>query len=447
MDTIAAISTPVGEAGIGVVRISGPEALQIADTIFKGKIKPSSTPTHTVHYGKVINPDTKREIDEVLLVVMREPHTYTCEDMVEINTHGGVVVLNKVLDLVLKHGARYAEHGEFTRRAFLAGRIDLAQAEAVLDIVKAKTDKSLSIAIAQLDGELSQQINRIKEKLIEIETQIEASIDFPDDVDEVGAIHELPLQEINELLKSSESGRLIREGMTISIVGRTNVGKSSLFNAIIAKDRAIVTPYPGTTRDTIEEWISVDGIPIKLVDTAGVRDSPNPIEQEGVKRTRKAIDEAGLILFVIDQSDGVLEEDIEMLRLCSSQPDKQIIGILNKCDLPPAHRHESRVRISHIPLLSVSALRGDNVELILPTIAKFISVANTVPVVSKTRHIDALRRTKLSIERVQNGVGKMTAELISYELREAINALGEITGEFTTEALLDRIFSEFCIGK
>ena len=474
MDTITAIATPLGEGGIGVVRISGPNALRIADKIFKGKTKPSKAPTHTVHYGKIIDPDTKTTLDEVLLLVMRKPNTYTREDMIEINAHGGTVGLKRILELILKNGARIAEPGEFTMRAFLSGRIDLAQAEAVLDIVQAKTDKALSLALSQLDGELSGKIKEIKEKLVEINALLEASIDFPEyfDVEGQGISLKEVTKGITELLKSGESGKIVREGVTVPIIGRTNVGKSSLFNALISQNRAIVTPYPGTTRDTIEGWINLDGIPVKLVDTAGwseaeiptrrgMRKAKNPIEKEGVQRTQKAIEEAFAVLFVFDQSDGLLEEDIKLLddvkerqKSGSNLPiAKNIIGVLNKCDLPTristvrAFHATPLPKIFNSPLISVSALRGDNIDSILPAISELISLNNIPPLVMRTRHLDALRRANMAIERAQNGAGKLTQELISYEIRTAINALGEITGEVTSEDILSRIFSEFCIGK
>ena len=457
MDTITAISTPLGEGGIGIVRLSGEKALQIANQIFSGNVEPSYATTHTVHYGKIIDPKTQKKIDEVLLIVMKKPNTYTGEDMIEINAHGGITVLNKILELTLQAGARLAEPGEFTRRTFLSGRIDLAQAEAVLDVIRAKTDKSLAMAMTQLEGRLSKQANEIKDRLVEIESRIEASIDFPEDVGEwnVGEIvQELAViyKKVTDLIKSGESGKLIREGATIPIVGRANVGKSSLFNAIISEDRAIVTPYPGTTRDTVESWISVEGIPVKLIDTAGISESRNPIEIEGIKRTQKAIEEADIILFVVDQSEGMTEEDIELLTQIKHKKRevKKIISILNKCDLAVA-RHKLSFGLPE-PIIRVSALRGDNVDLIVPTIANLILVDNTIPIVAKTRHIHSLTRTNNAIERIQKGcslVGtiRLTPELVSYELKEAINALGEITGEITTEDILDHIFSEFCIGK
>ena len=485
MDTISAIATPLGEGGIGVVRISGPNALRIADKIFKGKTKPSKAPTHTIHYGKIIDSDTKIALDEVLLLVMRKPNTYTRENMIEINAHGGTVGLKQILELTLKNGARLAEPGEFTKRAFLSGRIDLAQAEAVLDIVQAKTDKSLSLALSHLNGELSNKIKEIKEKLVKIDAKLEAGIDFPDDIEEpnvVVAINELPLlsKKIAKLLKSGESGKLVREGATVPIVGRTNVGKSSLFNALISQNRAIVTPYPGTTRDTIESWINLDGIPIKLVDTAGIRKAKNPIEKQGMQKTQKAIEEAFAILFVFDRSEGILKEDLELLEDVKNKwngrsklsprsdgtpiPSEiaKIIGILNKRDLKPApviwnaELHNSRgddlsTTLQLNKLISVSALRGDNIDSILPAISELISANNIPPLVMRTRHLDALRRAGMAIERAISLIGvdlkPAIPELISYEIREAMDSLGEITGEVTSEDILNRIFSEFCIGK
>ena len=460
MDTIAAIATPLGEGGIGVVRISGPNALSIADSIFKGKTKPSNAKNFTIHYGKIIDPALSKELDEVLLMVMKNPHTYTREDMVEINTHGGVTVLKKVLELVLQNGARLAEPGEFTKRAFLTGRIDLIQAEAVLDVVNARTDKSLEVALSQLDGRLSAQIKSIKDKLVEIETFLELSIDFPEEnVGQGFSLAELIQEvsaEIHKLLESGESGRLVRDGAIFPIVGRTNVGKSSLFNAILSEDRAIVTQYPGTTRDTIEGWISVDGIPVRLVDTAGLKNTNNPVEKEGVSRTKKAIEKAFGVLLVFDRSVGVLKEDIEILEYVKGKLERsenpkfsgKVIGVLNKCDLPAAQNIDTNLICENFPLILISALRGDNIDLILSEIGKVVSQSNEPPLATRERHLDALRRININLKRAQNGIkDNLTSELISYEIKEALNVLGELTGEVTSEDILDNIFSEFCIGK
>jgi tRNA modification GTPase len=443
MDTICAISTPLGESGVGVIRISGPKSIRIADHIFKGKTKLHSVPTHTIHYGKIIDPKTKTEVDEAILLIMRKPSTYTSEDMVEINTHGSVLILKRVLEIILQNGARLAKPGEFTYRAFLSGRIDLIQAEAVLDIVKAKTEKSLSLALSQLDGKLSKQIDKIKDKLIKIQSIIEASIDFPMDVEEPEINIEVQVlsEEINTLLETAESGKLIREGIIIPIVGRTNVGKSTLFNTLLSEHRAIVTPYPGTTRDTIDGWINLEGIALKLIDTAGIRRTNNLIEREGVIRTKKAINEANLILFVFDQSTGIVKEDIELLKEIR---DKKIIGVLNKCDLP--HKKNIQLDIKFdFPLISISALKGYNINLLLSSISNHLSLNNISPLLTKTRHIECLRRVYKSLQKIQKE--NLTSELISYEIKEALDAIGEITGEVTNEEILDRIFSEFCIGK
>ncbi len=458
MDTISAIATPLGEGGIGIVRISGPNALYIADKIFKGKVKSSQVPSHTVHYGKIIDPDTKIVIDEVLLLVMRKPNTYTRENMIEINAHGGYIGLKQILELILKNGARLAESGEFTKCAFLSGRIDLAQAEAVLDIVQAKTDKSLSLAVLQLNGELSNEIQKIKENLIEISARLEASIDFPEDVEEPDINLKEVTEKITKLLKSGETGKLVREGITVAIVGKTNVGKSSLFNILVSQNRAIVTPYPGTTRDTIESWINLDGIPVKLVDTAGIRESKNPIEKEGIQRTQEITKEAFAVLFVFDKSEGIQKEDLELLEDVKDKleqngnPDSinRIIGILNKCDLS-CSKDKVKLHPYNFPLISVSALKKINVDSILPAISKLISLNNVPPLVMRIRHLDALRRANESIDRATSLVEAVRKpslpELISYEIKEAINALGEITGEVTSEDILNRIFSEFCVGK
>ncbi|HID94297.1 MAG TPA: tRNA uridine-5-carboxymethylaminomethyl(34) synthesis GTPase MnmE [bacterium (Candidatus Stahlbacteria)] len=448
VDTIAAISTPLGEGGIGIVRISGEDSLRIADRIFKGKVTPSKVPTHAVHYGKIIDPNTQTEIDEVLLIVMRKPHTYTTEDVVEINTHGGIAVLKRILQIVLDNGARLAERGEFTKRAFLGGRLDLSQAEAVIDIIRAKTEEGLSLAYSQLQGRLSHELNEIKDTLVNALTLLELSIDFPEedveepDPEEIKSRLAEAKNKIISLIHAGERGKIVREGVSFAITGRTNVGKSSLFNALLLEDRAIVTPYPGTTRDIIEGWIDINGIPIKLIDTAGIRDSDNPIEQLGVERTRKAIKESHGILFVLDKSTGVMDEDLEILEHLKGQ---KIIGVLNKSDLGGREDGWN----FDFPLISVSALKHTNIDK-LTNLMKDVVVPSDYesPILARERHIEALKGAAISVNKAYDGItNNQLPELISYEIKEALNSLGKITGETTPEDVLDKIFNEFCIGK
>lgn len=455
MDTIAAISTPLGEGGIGIVRISGDDAIRIVDKIFKGSILPSKAPTHTIHHGKIIDPTNslsadrqeKQEIDEVLLMIMRAPHTYTREDTVEINTHGGIAVLKKILEVVLASGARLAQRGEFTKRAFLSGRIDLSQAEAVIDIIRAKTEKGVSLAFSQLEGRLKDKTNEIKEMLVEAKSLLELSIDFPEqgklDSKRVKKLLGQAETKISRLIQNGEAGRMIREGMIFSILGRPNVGKSSLFNALLLEDKAIVTPYPGTTRDIIEGWISVDGVPVKIVDTAGIRDTDNPIEQEGVARTKKALKDSFGVFYVIDKTRGITDKDKEMLKFTEG---KKVIGILNKQDL--IQNQKPKIKNQKFPMVSISALKMENIDGVIDALRDFVVTSNEVPIVSKERHLDTLKRTKKAIKASSRALAKnLTPEIISYELAFALRSLGEITGEVLPTEILNKIFEDFCIGK
>lgn len=443
MDTIAAISTPSGEGGIGIIRISGSKALKIADKIFKGKIKPGLAKTHTIHYGKIID-TTGKKIDECLLMIMLKPHTYTTEDTIEINVHSGVVPLRNILETVLKNGARLAEPGEFTRRAFMAGKIDLIQAEAVLDIIQAKSEKALTMAINQLEGKLSDHIKNLKDKLLEIITNLETDIEFSEEeikIQNIAPMLKDVHRSINKLLISSEQGKFLKEGITFTIIGKANVGKSSIFNSLLGKEQAIVTKYPGTTRDTIEAWLDVKGLPLKLIDTAGLMTTDNPMDIAGQQRTQKAISESDGVLFVFDATKGVTKEDINLLKHIKN---KKVIGIFNKCDLP---HQKILAKNFDFPVLSVSALKGNNLDSILKSISKLVVLDNTPPLLSKTRHIEILKKANSSVKKTQSGIKNLTPECIAYEIKEAITYLSELTGEITSEIILNQIFSEFCIGK
>lgn len=318
-DTIAAISTPVGEGGISIIRISGDDAIPVAQKIYKGK-NLAKVPTHTINYGHIIDPDTKEEVDEVMVSVMRAPKTYTCEDVVEINCHGGLLATNRILQLVLSYGARMAEPGEFTKRAFLNGRIDLSQSEAVMDLIRAKTDKSMKVALNQLDGDLSRLIRHLRKDILNVLAQVEVNIDYP----EYDAVEEMTTkmlkekavdiqQRIQALLKTAKQGKVLREGLATAIIGRPNVGKSSLLNSLLHEDKAIVTNVAGTTRDVIEEYVNVNGVPLKLIDTAGIRHTEDTVEKIGVERSKKALDAADLVLLLIDSSAPLTAEDRELL--------------------------------------------------------------------------------------------------------------------------------------
>jgi len=455
-DTIAAISTPLGEGGIGIVRLSGSESFRIAEEIFRSRYGRSlaSFPSHTINYGLIVDPETDETIDEVLLTPMRALRTYTREDIVEISCHSSRASLRRILELCLRRGARLAEGGEFTKRAFLNGRIDLAQAEAVIDLIKAKTDLSRQAAMNQLTGNLSAAVNSLRDEIKEMLAHIEAWVDFPEEDIEglpyeeiIGRAEELSAQ-IDRLIESADRGKILRDGISVAIAGRPNVGKSSLLNALLREDRAIVTPIPGTTRDAIEESLNIKGIPIRLIDTAGIRITEDIVEKEGISRSWKFIDEADLILWVLDSSEMLSPEDEMILDRVNG---RKAIAVLNKIDL------ESRINLENIKkcnltLIEVSATKGWGLDDLEETIYRLFLGDEIAPkdqtLVTNIRHKDALRRAKESllnvIETAKNG---LSGEFIALDLRGSLGSLGEIVGETTTEDILDVIFSQFCIGK
>lgn len=451
-DTIAAIATPIGQGGIGIVRLSGPQALAIARKLFvPAKGAPNADlASHRLYYGHIVAPQTGRIVDEVLLSYMRAPHTYTRQDVVEINAHGGIVPLREILSLCLEAGARLAREGEFTLRAFLNGRIDLAQAEAVLDIVTARTASALRIAMQQLGGQLSQRIRALRGRLLDLLAYLEASADFPED--------ELPPHEVEpdlawaegelrELLRQAEQGMIYRQGVRTAIVGRPNVGKSSLLNRLLRTERAIVTPIPGTTRDTLEESIALQGIPFVLVDTAGISETRDPIERLGIERSAAVLQQADLALVVVDGSQPPSEDDFRVAELVAPRP---AIVVVNKSDLPPASDYAALLpEARHI---AISALTGaglpDLEGLLVETVLSGQVTASDEPLVSNPRHRELLRRAREQILEAQRAWGQgLPPDLVAIDLTEAVEALGEITGETASEELLERIFANFCIGK
>jgi tRNA modification GTPase len=454
-DTIAAIATPIGESGIGIVRISGKDALAIADRVFvsRDKKKPSTFKTYTTHYGWIVR--EAEVIDEVILTVMRAPRSYTKEDIVEINCHGGILALRAALDLVLENGCRLAEPGEFTKRAFLNGRIDLAQAEAVLDIIRAKTDSALKIGIGQLKGNLSSQINNFRKILLDILSQIEVNIDFPEE--EVGAVDLKAIsqnldginKELKDILESSKQGRILREGINAVIAGSPNVGKSSLLNALLKQERAIVTPVAGTTRDTIEEVIDIRGIPIRIVDTAGIIEPRDLIEKKAVWRSRRYIDSADLVILLFDGSRRLSREDALLMRKLKG---KAIITIINKMDLK---QRIERAKISKRfkCVIDISAKKLKNIGLLEQAIADLVyngKVSSNLEsiMVSKLRHIEALKKVEKFIAQALNSLdNKLSLEFIAQDIQDALTYLDSILGKDFSQDLLDKIFSEFCIGK
>ncbi len=472
-DTIAAISTAIGESGIGIVRISGKDALPIADKIFYGKdgLKPSSSKTHTVHYGWIVNPSSSVRrpsssaeygirnmkygiIDEVILTVMRAPKTYTKEDVVEINCHGGIIPLRSILDLVLLNGARLAQPGEFTKRAFLNGRIDLTQAEAVLDIIRAKTESALKIGLLQLQGDLSKDINGIRGTLLDVLSGLEASIDFPqEEIDRVDLkTTRQKLQNINQKIKSmleaSAYGRILREGINAVICGRTNVGKSSLLNALLRQERSIVTPVAGTTRDAIEEIINIKGIPLKIIDTAGIIEPRGLIEHKAVLRSKKYINSADLIILVFDGSKRLNKEDRVLIKKLNK---KNTVAVINKIDL---NQRIEKVKLAKIfpNLVSVSAKKNRNILLLEDTIATLVYkgkfIGDEPQFVSNLRQTERLRQLQKFVAHAINSLDNdLSAEFIAQDIKDGLSYLDEITGKRFSEDLLDKIFSEFCIGK
>jgi len=459
-DTIAAISTPLGEGGIGIVRLSGKDSIEIVERIFASPKNKSlkDTRSHRVVYGYIKHHSAKEnKIDEVLVTVMRSPYTYTREDVVEINCHGGMVPLWQTLEIVLKEGARLAEPGEFTKRAFINGRIDLSQAEAVLDLIRSKTDESRRIAIEQLRGGLSDKITVLRNRLTELCAYIEAHIDFPEDDIEIAPKEDLleSMREIDtelkKLLKSYDEARFFREGLSTAIIGRPNVGKSSLLNALLKKDRAIVTELPGTTRDLIEEYLNINGLPLRIMDTAGIRRVQDSAEKEGVKRSLQSIDDADLVIALFDGSEPLKEEDFEVIDKIKM---KNSLFAINKCDLPSAVDREAFTSLAPPTsyIVNISATRGDGLEelkdRIFSSFLKDWKEGREGVLVTNLRHKIAIGNALASLERALSGLtDSHPLEIIALELRDSLDRLGEIVGAVTTEDILDIIFRNFCIGK
>lgn len=457
-DTITAISTPVGEGGIGIVRMSGPSAIALAERIFvpvkDGKL--SCSESHTVHYGYIKSPGTGEVVDEVLLTVLRSPNTYTAEDMVEINCHGGIMPLKKVLEVCICSGARLAEPGEFTRKAFLNGRIDLAQAEAVLDIIKAKTDVSRRVALRQLRGAFSDRIGTLRGSIMDILAEIELTIDFSqEDVEfpEVGRITEKVRKvhsSLKEVLDTCDKGMILREGASVVICGKPNVGKSSLMNALLRHDRVIVTPVAGTTRDVIEESINLSGVSVKLSDTAGIIETRDRVEIEGIKRSREKLADADVVLFMVDSSRVLSEKDRQIHQMIKGG---RTVVVANKTDLPKKLDLKELKKLSgDEEVIEVSALKKEGLETLEDAIAKKLFKGDTgIPegaVVTNARHKEALLAASDALERAALVTGdKYNGELLASDLNEAVRQLGLVTGETVTDDILDRIFSQFCIGK
>lgn len=458
-DTIAAISTPMGEGAIAIVRLSGDEAVQIADRIFRspnGK-RLIEEKTHTIHYGHLVDPKTTETVEEVMVSLMKAPKTFTREDVVEINCHGGLVAVNRVLALVLKEGARLAEPGEFTKRAFLNGRIDLSQSEAVMDLIRAKTDRAMNVALGQMEGKLSKLVGELRQALIETLAQVEVNIDYPeyDDVEEMTIPVMLEKctwvkEEIEKLLQTSAQGKILREGLSTVIIGRPNVGKSSLLNSLVQENKAIVTDIAGTTRDIIEEYVNVRGVPLRLVDTAGIRETEDIVERIGVERSRQVLKEADLILFVLNYGEELTEED---RRLFEAVEGMDTIIVVNKTDLPAKMDIEEVKAIAgDRELVTTSLLQEEGVVELEEAIANLFFTGSIesedMTYVSNARHIALLHQAKQLIEdalmAAESGV---PVDMIQIDVTRSWEVLGEIVGDTVQESLINQLFSQFCLGK
>ena len=457
-DTIAAISTAPGEGAIGIVRISGDLAISIASSIYQcGTKQLEEQKTHTIHYGHIVDPKSGEVYDEVMVSVLRAPKTFTREDIVEINCHGGIVAINRVLQLVLRMGARLAEPGEFTKRAFLNGRIDLSQAEAVMDLIRAKTDKSMQLAMRQLDGQLSHLIQNLRQEILNTLAQVEVNIDYPeyDDVEEMTLqlLREKTqqvLQGIRALLNTASQGKILRDGLKTAIVGRPNVGKSSLLNVLLREEKAIVTDIAGTTRDTIEEYVNVRGVPLQLIDTAGIRETDDVVEKIGVERSRKALKEADFVLLLLNQSEILQEEDIRLLETTKGM--KRII-LFNKTDLPSKLSTEDIAPYAQEEeIVTTSMLNKEGIDQLEEKIAGYFFQGQMnerdATYLSNTRHIALLEKAEQALVEVQNGIEmEMPVDLIQIDFTRAWDLLGEITGDSVQDELLTQLFSQFCLGK
>ena len=456
-DTIAAIATPIGEGGINIIRISGPDAVAIAAALFQpqSETKVADLEPQRVTYGSLIDPATGNPVDEVLLIRFRAPHSYTGEDVIEIHGHGGAFVSSKILQLVIDQGARAAEPGEFTRRAFLSGRLDLSQAEAVADVIHAASDKALTTALAQLKGKLSGKLNALYDSLMQVLAQLEAAIDFPEEGLELIQKQKLDNNiqginaEIKKLVESYRYGKIYREGLKVAIVGKPNVGKSSLLNALLQEDRAIVTPHPGTTRDTLEERVRIKDIHITIVDTAGLRHRPGEIEELGIERTRYALAQADLALMIFDASQPLDDNDAMLIK---EGAEKKKLVLLNKSDLPTAIDPDALLKkLGEKSSLSLSATKGEGIDDLRNALYLSVQKGKTsgeAVIITRERHRQALAEAQSALARVSQSLqDDLSEDLIAVDLNLALEHLGGLLGKTFVDDLLDQIFHDFCIGK
>lgn len=456
-DTITSISTPMGEGAIGIVRLSGPQAIEIGDILYKGKKKLSEVETHTINYGHIIDPETNETVEEVMVSVLRAPKTFTREDIIEINCHGGILTINRILELTMTYGARMAEPGEYTKRAFLNGRIDLSQAEAVMDFIRSKTDRASKVAMNQIEGRLSDLIKRQRQSILEILAQVEVNIDYPEYDDVEDATTDFLLEqskrikeEINRLLETGAQGKIMREGLSTVIVGRPNVGKSSMLNNLIQDNKAIVTEVAGTTRDVLEEYVNVRGVPLRLVDTAGIRDTEDIVEKIGVERSRKALSEADLILFVLNNNEPLTEDDQTLFEVIKNE---DVIVIINKTDLEQRlDVSELREMVGDMPLIQTSMLKQEGIDELEIQIKDLFfggEVQNQdMTYVSNSRHISLLKQARQSIQdAIDAAESGIPMDMVQIDLTRTWEILGEIIGESASDELIDQLFSQFCLGK
>ncbi|HEI9357922.1 TPA: tRNA uridine-5-carboxymethylaminomethyl(34) synthesis GTPase MnmE [Staphylococcus aureus] len=457
LDTITSISTPMGEGAIGIVRLSGPQAVEIADKLYKGKHLLNDVPSHTINYGHIIDPESKEVVEEVMVSVLRAPKTFTREDIIEINCHGGILTINRVLELTMTYGARMAEPGEFTKRAFLNGRIDLSQAEAVMDFIRSKTDRASKVAMNQIEGRLSDLIKKQRQSILEILAQVEVNIDYPEYDDVEDATTEFLLeqskeikQEINGLLDTGAQGKIMREGLSTVIVGKPNVGKSSMLNNLIQDNKAIVTEVAGTTRDVLEEYVNVRGVPLRLVDTAGIRETEDIVEKIGVERSRKALSQADLILFVLNNNEALTQEDYTLYEVVKNE---DVIVIVNKMDLEQnIDINEVKDMIGDTPLIQTSMLKQEGIDELEIQIRDLFfggEVQNQdMTYVSNSRHISLLKQARQTIQdAIDAAESGVPMDMVQIDLTRTWEILGEIIGETASDELIDQLFSQFCLGK
>lgn len=455
-DTIAAISTALGEGAIAIVRMSGNEAIEIADRVYRGKNRLIEVESHTIHYGYIVDPKTNERIEEVMVSVLKAPRTFTREDIVEINCHGGIVSVNRVLQLILNEGARLAEPGEFTKRAFLNGRIDLSQAEGVIDLIRAKTDEAMNVAMGQLQGRLSKKINELRQALIETVAHVEVNIDYPEyDAEEM--TNELLLEkatfvkaEIKKLLETAKQGKILREGLATVIIGRPNVGKSSLLNSLLQENKAIVTDIAGTTRDVIEEYVNVRGVPLKLIDTAGIRETDDVVEKIGVERSRQMLNEAELVLFVLNNNEPLTDDDRHLFSLLE---EKDAIILINKTDLPQKIDLDEVLALAKgRKIITASILQDEGIEELEEAIRELFFAgqmeAKDMTYVSNSRHIALLNQAEKTIDDAISAIqANMPIDLVQIDVTRTWELLGEIVGDTVHESLINQLFSQFCLGK